>query len=324
MTFFDFNPLYQALLQTPLSKWIEVLPAQLQQWQQQEAGKRWEQWLKQIHHLPSLVPDEIDLTNRVFVQRQKALSEGQTQRLTHLLMQFSPWRKGPFSLYGVDLDAEWRSDLKWDRALQAIEPLKERCVLDVGCNSGYYLWRMLGAGAKLAIGIDPMALFFMQFQAVKKLIGDLPAHFVPVGIESLPELNAFDTVFSMGVLYHRRSPFDHLLQLKNQLRDGGQLVLETLAIEGDENSVLVPQDRYAKMSNIYFIPSVKAMLLWLKKAGFKHVQVADCALTDPIAEQRKTPWMTSESLSDFLDPHDSKKTLEGYPAPLRALFTAIK
>ncbi|PMC22346.1 tRNA 5-methoxyuridine(34)/uridine 5-oxyacetic acid(34) synthase CmoB, partial [Klebsiella aerogenes] len=44
----------------------------------------------------------------------------------------------------------------------------------------------------------------------------------------------------MGVLYHRRSPLDHLWQLKDQLAPGGELVLETLVIEGDENTVLVP------------------------------------------------------------------------------------
>jgi tRNA (mo5U34)-methyltransferase len=31
----------------------------------------------------------------------------------------------------------------------------------------------------------------------------------------------------MGVLYHRRSPLEHLWQLKDQLVNGGELVLET-------------------------------------------------------------------------------------------------
>lgn len=63
----------------------------------------------------------------------------------------------------------------------------------------------------------------------------------------------------MGVLYHRRSPLEHLWQLKDQLVQDGELVLETLVVEGDENTVLVPGDRYAQMRNVYFIPSALAL-----------------------------------------------------------------
>jgi tRNA (mo5U34)-methyltransferase len=148
-----------------------------------------------------------------------------------------PWRKGPYSLYGVNIDTEWRSDWKWERVLPHLSDLTGRTILDVGCGSGYHMWRMIGAGAHLAVGIDPTQLFLCQFEAVRKLLGnDQRAHLLPLGIEQLPALNAFDTVFSMGVLYHRRSPLDHLWQLKDQLVDGGELVLETLVVEGDENS----------------------------------------------------------------------------------------
>lgn len=325
MSVFDFNPFYKELTQSTVSHWLECLPKQLADWQAQEQSQAFDHHLKVIDHLPSLSPDIVDLKSQVLVDQTKGLSPGEIKRIKHLLTQFLPWRKGPFSIYGIELDAEWRSDLKWNRLINAITPLQDRTVLDVGCNSGYYLWRMLGEGAKMAIGIDPVTLFFMQFQALKKLFGNPQRiHFAPVGIEMLPELAAFDTVFSMGVLYHRKSPFDHLTQLRQQLREGGELVLETLVIEGDEQQVLVPNDRYAKMRNIYFIPSVKAMQSWLKKAGFRQIKVIDCSYTDPIHEQRKTAWITTESLSDFLDPNDSSKTIEGYPAPLRAVFTALK
>ena len=206
--------------------------------------------------------------------------------------------------------------------LPHISPLTERTVLDVGCGSGYHMWRMLGAGARLVVGIDPMQLFLCQFEAVRKLLGDdRRAHLLPLGIEQLPELKAFDTVFSMGVLYHRRSPLDHLFQLKNQLVSGGELVLETLVIEGDEHDVLVPGERYAQMRNVWFIPSAAALQCWLEKCGFVDVRIVDFSRTST-EEQRRTDWMTTESLADFLDPHDSGKTLEGYPAPLRAVLVA--
>jgi len=238
------------------------------------------------------------------------------------LQQLHPWRKGPFELFGVHIDTEWRSDWKWDRLKDAITPLAGRTVLDVGCGSGYHLWRMLGAGAELAIGIDPTALFSIQFAAIKRYQPDAAAFLLPVGIEAMPaDMACFDTVFSMGILYHRRSPIDHLLELKALLRSGGELVLDTLVVAGDQQRCLIPRGRYAKMRNVWFIPSVDMLSLWLQRAGFKHIKQVDVSPTS-IEEQRSTAWMTFESLADFLDPHDSSRTIEGHPAPVRAILTA--
>jgi tRNA (mo5U34)-methyltransferase len=204
--------------------------------------------------------------------------------------------------------------------------------LDVGGSSGYHGWRMAGAGADTVIIIDPSCLFYHQFMAIRHFVGAADAsdtgryrtHYIPVPLEALPEHSQlFDTVFSMGVLYHRQSPFEHLQQLKGQLVKGGELVLETLVIEGDANTVLVPHDRYAQMNNVYFLPSVAALIGWLEKAGFSDVRCADVAVTST-KEQRQTEWMTYHSLADFLDPNDFTKTVEGYPAPMRATLIAKK
>ncbi|OCG01800.1 tRNA 5-methoxyuridine(34)/uridine 5-oxyacetic acid(34) synthase CmoB [Gilliamella sp. wkB308] len=320
----DFGDFYQIIAKNRLSSWLEVLPAQLANWQKQNLDSRFTQWLNSIKHLPVITPYHIDLLHGVSVKTQIPLSTGEQQRITQLLKNMMPWRKGPFHFYGIDIDTEWRSDWKWERLIHHIDNLEGKLVLDVGCNSGYHLWRMIGAGAKLAVGIDPMALYLCQFEAVRKLLGnDKRAHLLPLGIEELPKLNAFDTVFSMGVLYHRRSPLDHLYQLKDQLVDGGQLILETLVIEGDLHQALMPGERYAQMRNVYFIPSVPTMINWLQKCGFKDVKMVDISQTS-LEEQRKTDWMTSDSLADFLDPNDLSKTIEGYPAPMRAVFIAQK
>lgn len=320
----DFGDFYQIIAKNRLSSWLEVLPAQLANWQKQNLDSRFTQWLNSIKHLPVITPYHIDLLHGVSVKTQTPLSTGEQQRITQLLKNMMPWRKGPFHFYGIDIDTEWRSDWKWKRLIHHIDNLEGKLILDVGCNSGYHLWRMIGAGAKLAVGIDPMALYLCQFEAVRKLLGDdKRAHLLPLGIEELPKLNAFDTVFSMGVLYHRRSPLDHLYQLKDQLVDGGQLILETLVIEGDLHQALMPGERYAQMRNVYFIPSVPTMINWLQKCGFKDVRMVDISQTS-LEEQRKTDWMTSDSLADFLDPNDLSKTIEGYPAPMRAVFIAQK
>lgn len=320
----DFGNFYQIIAKNQLAMWLETLPAQLSAWQKQNIDARFDHWLNRLEHLPMIKPDVLDLLHSVTASNLSPLSDGEKKRISYLLMSLSPWRKGPFSLYDINVDAEWRSDWKWQRLIPHIHSLAGKTVLDVGCNSGYHLWRMIGAGAKLAVGIDPMPLFLCQFEAVRKLLGnDQRAHFIPVGIEQMPVLNAFDTVFSMGVLYHRRSPLDHLYQLKDQLVANGQLVLETLVIEGDDHQVLMPGERYAQMRNVYFIPSIATMSNWLAKCGFRNIKVVDISTTS-LQEQRKTEWMTSDSLVDFLDPNDQSKTVEGYPAPMRAVFVASK
>lgn len=319
----EFGRFYQQIATGPLASWLEVLPAQVAAWQRENLHGKFRDWEKSVDYLPLLTPQKLDLLHSVSADVED-LTDRQRLGIENLLRNLMPWRKGPYSLHGTEIDTEWRSDWKWDRVLPHISPLQHRTVLDVGCGSGYHMWRMIGAGAKLVVGIDPMQLFLCQFEAVRKLLGDdRRAHLLPLGIEQLPALQAFDTVFSMGVLYHRRSPLDHLMQLKNQLVSDGELVLETLVIEGDENAVLVPGERYAQMRNVYFIPSAAALKSWLEKCGFVDVRIADYAVTS-VEEQRRTSWMTSESLAEFLDPHDSSKTVEGYPAPLRAVLVARK
>ncbi|WP_048697313.1 tRNA 5-methoxyuridine(34)/uridine 5-oxyacetic acid(34) synthase CmoB [Erwinia piriflorinigrans] len=319
----DFTNFYQLIAKSPLSHWLETLPAQLAAWQRESLHGHFKNWDRSVEYLPSLVPESLDLLHGVTADSSQ-LTSRQRDGIEKLLRNLMPWRKGPFSLYGVNIETEWRSDWKWDRVLPHISSLAGRTVLDVGCGSGYHLWRMLGAGAHLVVGIDPMQLFLCQFEAVRKLLGnDQRAHLLPLGIEQLPELKAFDTVFSMGVLYHRRSPLDHLYQLKNQLVSGGELVLETLVIDADDQQVLVPGERYAQMRNIYFIPSAGALKNWLEKCGFVNVRIVDHSFTST-DEQRRSSWMTSESLAEFLDPDDPTKTVEGYPAPLRAVLVATK
>lgn len=321
----EFGNFYRLIATNPqLSHWLEVLPSQLAAWQRESLHGKFKAWFNAVEHLPETVPDQRDLRNSVSATAQPDLGVGQKEGIETLLRELMPWRKGPFNLYGIHINTEWRSDWKWQRVLPHLSSLQGRTVLDVGCGSGYHLWRMVGAGAHLAVGIDPMQLFLCQFEAVRKLLGnDQRAHLLPLGIEQLPKLAAFDTVFSMGVLYHRRSPLDHLYQLKNQLVSDGELVLETLVIEGDEHQVLMPGDRYAQMRNVYFIPSAAALVKWLEKCGFVDVRIVSHCVTT-LEEQRRTDWMTSESLADFLDDHDHSKTIEGYPAPLRAVIIARK
>ena len=317
------SALYSELIDTALEKWAAHLIPQLEQWENLANHGDRKKWQKQLQMLPTIEADKVDLKSQVSITQVDAFSDSQAAHIESVLKQFMPWRKGPFHFFGIDIDTEWRSDWKWDRVLPHIAPLANKMVLDVGCGSGYHLFRMLGEDAKLVIGIDPTELFFYQFQIFKKYLPKSSVHYVPLGIEEMPTLNAFDTVFSMGVLYHRRDPIEFLYQLKNQLVSGGQLVLETIVIDGDKKSVLMPGERYAQMRNVWFLPSPEALMQWLSRVGFVDIKKVDESTTT-VEEQRTTEWMTNHSLADFLDPTNSTLTIEGYPAPKRAVFTAIK
>lgn len=323
----DYQPFLNHIKDDELSdnvvQWLDRLPEQISNGLSEKRYGDLPRWKSVLASLADIKTQPVNLNNSVVtVEAQTELSEQEQRTLQQTLHGLHPWRKGPFKLFGVDIDTEWRSDWKWQRLKDHIEPLDGRKVLDVGCGSGYHCWRMAGAGAKTVIGIDPTPLFIVQFFALQKYIQQHQVTVLPMGIEQLPQkLHYFDTVFSMGVFYHRRSPFDHLIELRDTLAKGGELVLETLVIEGKLGDVLVPEGRYARMGNVWFLPSVATLESWLAKAGFKHIKLINVSTTTT-EEQRSTDWMTFHSLQQFLDPNDASKTIEGYPAPKRAIFTA--
>lgn len=316
----DLTPLAWRLAGTPLAAWANSLQQQLDAKLAVGHGDL-PRWRRAVDSLPEIQPSAVELRDAF---RLQADCDEATRAITHdALFGLSPWRKGPFDVFGVHVDTEWRSDWKWERVSPHLDLAGKR-ILDVGCGNGYYMWRMLGAGADSVVGIDPNWLFFCQFHAMKRYLPDLPAWHLPMALEELPaKLEGFDTVFSMGVLYHRRSPIDHLLELKDCLLKGGELVLETLVVEGGENTALVPEDRYAQMRNVWFLPSVAALECWLRRAGFVEVRCVDVSVTS-VEEQRSTDWMRYQSLPEFLDPQDQSKTIEGLPAPMRAVIIARK
>jgi tRNA (mo5U34)-methyltransferase len=319
----DYQPLYNTLLDAKADAWVKLLPQQLADAFDLTRHGNLEQWQTVIECLPKLTTTHRLLdADAVLIGLSDDLAEADRMALEHQLKVLHPWRKGPYNLFGIKIDTEWRSDWKWNRLKNHISPLNNRLVLDVGCGNGYHCWRMLGAGAKMVLGIDPLLLNVMQFQLIRKLHGDAPVYVLPLGIEELPYgLKAFDTVFSMGVLSHRRSPIDHLLELRDCLQPGGELVLETLVINGKSGEVLLPEGRYAKMGNVWFLPSCKTLMSWLKRCGFKNIRLIDVTTTSA-EEQRSTEWMQFHSLRDFLSAENPQLTCEGLPAPKRAIMIA--
>ncbi len=321
----DYSDLYRDLQGTPLEPWLDSLPNRISKVFSDSPHGDLGRWLDVLRRLPEITPSATDPSADAVTAGESGDCDPATrQSIEDLLRQLHPWRKGPYRILGIPIDTEWRSDWKWNRLKDKIHPLDDRRVLDVGCGNGYHCWRMAGAGARLTIGIDPSLLYTIQFHAIKHFMGKWPVQVLPLGIEDLPRgLETFDSLFSMGVLYHRRSPLDHLLDLRGYLRQGGELVLETLVVEGPPGQVLVPEGRYAKMRNVRFIPSPATLLSWLKRCGFANARIINTTLTSP-DEQRSTDWMRFQSLGDFLHPDAPHLTVEGLPAPRRAIFLAEK
>lgn len=310
-----------ALTAAGLDDWTEVIAPLCRQRLAPSAHGDLPRWQAALEALPELECSD-PVLNEAVVKLGGPLDDQTRRTLAATLQVLSPWRKGPFEVCGVAIDAEWRSHLKWNRVHNHIEALAGRQVLDVGSGNGYYALRMAGAGARGVIGVDPTILYVAQFAALKRFAPTVPVQVLPLRLHELPpEARAFDTTFSMGVLYHQRSPIDHLRQLRGTLRPGGQLVLETLFLPGEASFAFTPPGRYARMKNVWLLPTITELRTWLARCGYRDVVVVEESRTT-INEQRSTDWMPFESLADALDPADPDRTVEGWAAPRRVVVTA--
>jgi tRNA (mo5U34)-methyltransferase len=319
---FDFASLEKDLESAGLADWQLPISTLLRQNLRDGAHGNLADWRSILQELPEIAVDSVELdypTVRAVANHVSA----EAQAILHrLLLSLIPWRKGPFEICGVGIDCEWRSDWKWERIARHMSPLRDRLVLDVGCGNGYYALRMKGQAARLTIGIDPTLQFVTQFQAIQRYLRQAHVHVLPLRLADLPSRShAFDTTFSMGVLYHKRNPQEHLRQLHGTLRVGGELILETLIVPGEELLAIMPDERYARMRNVWQLPTVPLLKSWADDAGFGECRVVDVNETTT-DEQRTTEWMPFESLQQGLDPRNPGLTVEGLPRPIRALLVA--
>lgn len=282
-------------------------------------------FFKDYYNLPKITPKVLDFSkDSIIIGRKFEINTKEKKELIKTLQNLMPWRKGPFDLFGINIDAEWQSHLKWNRLKNHIPSLKGKKILDVGSNSGYYMFKMLEHKPKLILGLEPYFMYYAQFILLNHFANIQNIHTLPVRMEELPKTHEFfDIIFYMGIIYHNRSPFDSLKTISTHLKPKGKVIIETLIIESNEDISITPNKRYAKMNNVFFIPSIPCLNNWLLRSGFKKIKLIDTSKTTS-NEQRKTKWVNTESLNDFLDPKNMNKTIEGYPAPLRAILLAEK
>lgn len=303
---------------------IEAILTERHRWanQQKKGLLRYRQPAEYLSRFPArMVDSDGDV---VRIGDMDEISVANREQIRAKLRAFMPWRKGPFSVFGIDIDAEWRSERKWRRVLPRLPDLTGKVVADIGCNNGYYLFRMAPFKPRLAIGFEPTVQHYFCFKALNAMAGCSGIDVELLGIEHIalfPE--SFDVIFLMGVIYHRSSPIDALRDIHTALKPGGRLIIESQAIPGDDPVALFPEKTYAKVPGTYFVPTGTCLANWLTRSGFSFVELFDA---HPMSseEQRRTEWMEFESYQDFIDDRNPAKTVEGYPAPWRIYLSAQK
>ncbi|MFK7872398.1 MAG: tRNA 5-methoxyuridine(34)/uridine 5-oxyacetic acid(34) synthase CmoB [Oligoflexales bacterium] len=263
----------------------------------------------------------INTQGAVCVDFTEELSADHSNLLEQALKSIIPWKKGPFRIDGHDIDAEWRSELKWDRLLPHIHPLENKDVLDIGCHNGYYMYRIAEHKPASITGLEPVNRHWHTFRFLNHIASIENARFSTLGVEHCKWFEkTFDTIFCLGILYHHTDPVGLLKQLKTSLKPGSQILIDCQGIPGNHSSALVPSGRYATTKGVWFLPTQSCLENWLRRSGFRNIE---CVYAQPLStnEQRATEWAPIKSLKDFLI---NDKTVEGYPAPWRFYFTAMR
>lgn len=132
---------------------------------------------------------------------------------------------------------------KWQQVRPAIPAdLSGRRVLDIGCNAGYYSFKLAARGASvLAIDSDEHYLDQARW-AAERLDPERRVEFRHCQVYDLARTaERFDLILFLGVLYHLRHPLLALDLIARLVR--GRLILQTLTMPAQPSSTPpVPAD----------------------------------------------------------------------------------
>ena len=288
--------------------------------QPQKGIIRFDALFRSVSHLRASYVDTSSDVVRIGTANELAAAD--QAKVRQVLEGFMPWRKGPYEIFGIPIDAEWRSERKWQRVEPVLPDLSGKVIADIGCNNGYYMFRMARHKPRLVIGFEPYLQHYFTFKTLNTFAGLEQLHVELLGVEDIGLFAGFfDIIFLMGIIYHRISPLEVLREVRKALRPGGLLIVESQGIPGDEPVALFPANRYAKVPGTYFVPTASCLANWLTRSGFTDVNLF-CSHPMSNQEQSRTDWMTFESYEDFLNPADKSRTVEGYPAPIRIYLRA--
>ena len=281
-------------------------------------------WIKILKSLPNISTSYLNYSNSsIIIGKKNEINDAQTKTLEKELLKLSPWRKGPFNIFGLEIDSEWRSEKKWQRIQSYLPNINGMRIADIGCSNGYYSFKLLELQPDLIVGMDKTALYIIQFLALKAYVKQIQELIVlPCSSEefNFNKIN-FDLILSMGVLYHSKNPSTHLNSLRYLLKKNGYIILETIVSNKSANIDIKKNQTYAGMKNVRTIFTKKNLNDLMIFHGFKNIEIINDSFTDS-NEQRSTKWMSGKSFKDFTLPNGN--TLEGYPPVCRSILVAQK
>ena len=244
-------------------------------------------------------------------------------KINKIIEQLTPWRLGDYLIFNNLIKSEWNCDFRWKLIDKYIPFLNNKKVADIGANNGYFSFRLLEFNPSQLLCFEPNDLYNLQLYFIASLLKNNSIKIIKNGVENLINYDSsFDFILFMGVLYHRENPIETLKNIYFALKANGVAIVESICIEGDSDLVLFPYKSYAKMKNIWYIPSESVLKYWCEIAGFRYIQkIFNYYVTED--HQKKSEHSPNESLSDFLS-EDGLKTVEGYPPPYKVGYLCKK
>lgn len=160
----------------------------------------------------------------------------------------------------------------WEIIYPFIEDAKDKNVLDIGCNAGFFSYKFADMGANV-LGVDceqPEATKFSFKNAIEQAIFirdflGYNAEFRREDFFNIEEM--FDVILFLGVYYHLKDHTKALRHISSILNNGGILYFESAI--GEKCEFFREDNIYHEDRSNYFVPTVDYILEDLKRNGFK-------------------------------------------------------
>ena len=275
---------------------------------------------KEDYELDLSSNDLISINSKVIDKKEDKFQEELIEKVIESLM---PWRKGPYNILGNFIDSEWNSSLKWKRIKPYLSSIKNQNICDLGCNNGYFMFKMLKENPNLILGLDPTIRYYLQFIFLSKNLDYKNLFFELMGFKELHFFKGiFDLVLCLGILYHHQDPIYILKEIHQSLKKNGKVIIDCQGIKGEKDIALFPKRTYAAKKGFWFLPTLNCLKNWIKRSGFQDYEVIFCEKLDWNKEQRKSQHSPFNSLKEGL--LNEEATIEGYSVPVRFYLIAYK
>jgi SAM-dependent methyltransferase len=147
-------------------------------------------------------------------------------------------RFGPFTKEGVMKDnflhiaGHWDAWGWWPQDMQGLR------VADIGCLTGGLTMLVAHRGAEEVLAVDQIPEHLDQCSYLSEVFGLKNVRTLTASLYDLPQMDVgkFDVVILSGVLYHLSDMLVGILVMRELLKVGGTLLMETAAVGDDEHS----------------------------------------------------------------------------------------